>query len=250
MLVGFINPLYTLIQGRRNKGYKYLGISVPDWSKAEVEKLGLIASKYGFPPQWLANLINHESGGTFSPSVKNPTTGATGLIQFMPSFFDTKKLARMSVSQQLDEVDKYLYNFFYKRKTALKVFDRNKKKVKPNFTQTDLYMIIFYPVSVGNPDYLFPLKVVVANNGILSPKGYTQKALRNAPFKDFPSSIVEPIKEPNKEDVKIEDKAMPLVYRVLIFAGISYLAYKMYQKMKVQLNQSYFDASKIKNFKL
>ena len=132
MITDFINPLYNLLQERRKKGFKNYNVSVPNWSSENVKKLGLIASKYGFPPQWLANLINFESAGTFNPAVQNPSSGATGLIQFMPSFFDTKKLKQMSVSQQLDEVDKYLYNFFYKRKTALKVFDRTKKKVKSN----------------------------------------------------------------------------------------------------------------------
>ena len=40
-------------------------------------------------------------------------------------------------------------------------------------------MIIFYPASVGNPNYIFPLNVSIANNGISTPKGYTSKAIKD-----------------------------------------------------------------------
>jgi hypothetical protein len=245
MITDFINPLYNILQERRKKGFKAYNVSVPNWSSENVKKLGLIASKYGFPPQWLANLINFESGGTFNPAVQNPSSGATGLIQFMPSFFDTKKLKQMSVSQQLDEVDKYLYNFFYKRKTALKVFDRTKKKVKSNFTQTDLFMIIFYPVSVGNPFYVFPLKVVVANNGITTPQAYTKKVMQSKliPFPNYPTKLVD---VPPTEDIMVEEEnKFPTFYKILIVLGLSYIGYKVYKGFK--LNEKLLKYNILKN---
>jgi hypothetical protein len=79
-----------------------------------------------------------ESGGSFSPSVRNAAgSGAVGLIQFMPRTAqllgtDTNKLAAMSAEQQLDYVEAY--------------FKRFKGKIR---SLEDLYMAILYPVAVG-----------------------------------------------------------------------------------------------------
>ena len=243
-MLDFINPLHATLQNRRNTGYKAYGVSVPNWSKEDVTKLGKVASKYGFPPQWLANLINFESGGTFSPAVKNPSSGATGLIQFMPQFFDTKKLSKMSVSQQIDEVDRYIKYVLTGRKESLKVFDKTKNKVKSNFTETDLFMIVFYPSAIGNPNYKFTKNVRDANGGISTPNDYTKKALSTSsiPFPNFTQKLIEPI-EPTVDDSR---KPMPIEYRVLIFAGISLLAYLMYKKIGKDLVKSPIDLSNIK----
>jgi len=45
--------------------------------------LAQTATRLGIDPAWLANVINFESGG--NPQARNPVSGATGLIQFMPS---------------------------------------------------------------------------------------------------------------------------------------------------------------------
>jgi len=242
-MLDFINPLHSKLQDRRNKGYKAYGVSVPNWSKEDVIKLGNVASKYGFPPQWLANLINYESGGTFSPAIKNPSSGATGLIQWMPQYFDTKKLSKMSVSQQIDEVDKYIKAVLFGRKEASKVFDKEKKKVKPNFTETDLFMIIFYPSAIGNPNYKFPKNVIDSNGGITTPLHYTQKSLNSSliPFPNFTQKMIEPINPINDSN-----KPIPIQYRLLIFAGISLLAYLVYKKLGKDLAKSPIDLTNIK----
>ena len=236
-MIDFINPLHIKLQQRRNTGYKAYGVSVPNWSKEDVTKLGNVASKYGFPPQWLANLINFESGGTFAPTVKNPKSGATGLIQWMPQFFDTKKLSKMSVSQQIDEVDKYLKAILFGRKEALKIFDKLKKKVKSNISETDLFMMIFYPSAIGNPNYKFPSKVRSQNGGISTPLEYTNKALSSSliPFPNFPLTLKEIDNEnPITDNPIVEtptDKVLPNFYKFLIFAGVGFLAYQMYKRM-------------------
>ena len=82
-----------------------------------------------------------ESGGTFSPSIKNGAgSGATGLIQFMPSTAKglgttTTKLAKMSQIEQLN----YVYKYFlpYKGKLA---------------NLGDVYMAILWPLGVAKPD--------------------------------------------------------------------------------------------------
>jgi hypothetical protein len=188
-----LDTLYNYIQAKRAKGSSYLGFPVYNVSKSDVNKLGQISDKYGLPLEWLANLINWETGGTFNPAIQNGDTSATGLIQFMPSTASsppynttTNKLAQMSFSQQLDYVDLYLGK-------NLKRFLDEKGKVPNTFNQTDLFMTIFYPVSVGNPNYVFPANVQRVNSGISTPIEYTQRALRNPPFplESYPSSYKE-----------------------------------------------------------
>lgn len=44
----------------------------------------------------------------------------------------------------------------------------------------DLYMAVFYPLAIGNPQYQFPANVISANNGINTPLEYAFRANRNA----------------------------------------------------------------------
>jgi hypothetical protein len=82
-----------------------------------------------------------ESGRTFSPSVKNAAgSGATGLIQFMPSTAKTlgttvNALAKMSDIDQLN----YVYKYFAGYKGRLKNLG-------------DVYMAILWPGGVGKLD--------------------------------------------------------------------------------------------------
>jgi lysozyme family protein len=82
-----------------------------------------------------------ESGESFSPAIKNAAgSGATGLIQFMPSTATglgttTADLAKMTAVQQLDYVEKYFKP--YKGKCT---------------TLSDVYMAILLPSAIGKPD--------------------------------------------------------------------------------------------------
>ena len=83
-----------------------------------------------------------ESGETFSPSIKSAAgSGATGLIQFMPSTAEdlgTKELASMTAEEQLDYVEEYFKPY----------------KGRLNSLE-DLYMAILWPKAVGKPsDYV------------------------------------------------------------------------------------------------
>ena len=104
-----------------------------------IAKVQEISTKLGINPNWLMAIMNWESARTFSPSVKNPKSTATGLIQFMD--FTAKdlgttveQLARTSAVEQLDWVYKY--------------YARYRSKLK---SYTDLYLTTFYPVAVGKP---------------------------------------------------------------------------------------------------
>jgi hypothetical protein len=175
-----LDKIYGIIQDRVKKGYDYRGTNVYNVSISDLKKMQNISDKYGFPVEWLANLINHESAGTWNPSITN-SIGATGLIQFIPSTAQglgtsTEKLRKMSFSQQLDYVDSYLYQALKNKKIL-----SSNGKVPNSFAQSDLFMLIFYPKSVGQPDYIFPDSVQKAN-GVGTPKQYTEKALKNAFF--------------------------------------------------------------------
>lgn len=88
--------------------------------------------------------IAWESGRTFSPSVKNMAgSGATGLIQFMPTTAmglgtTVGALAQMTFEEQLVYVEKY--------------FQPYKGRLH---SLADVYMAILWPAGVGKPmDYL------------------------------------------------------------------------------------------------
>lgn len=103
-----------------------------------------IADKLGADPEHLMQAMSFETGGTFDPAEKNKAgSGATGLIQFMPAtakeLLGTEtakeaidKLSKMSATEQLDYVEKYLKPY----KGKLKSLD-------------DVYMAILYPKAIG-----------------------------------------------------------------------------------------------------
>lgn len=50
------------------------------------------AEKYGIPYEILMAIAHRETGGKFDPTAYNPTTGATGLMQFLPSTWEAFKV--------------------------------------------------------------------------------------------------------------------------------------------------------------
>lgn len=113
------------------------GAHVSDAFRGRVRE---IAARLGFEPDILMAAIAFESARTFSPSVRNPLSGATGLIQFMPATAEglgtsAAALAQMTAVEQLDFVERYLSPFGGRIRTV-----------------ADLYMSILFPVAVGKPD--------------------------------------------------------------------------------------------------
>ena len=106
--------------------------------------------------------MHTETGGTFSPSVKNPNSTATGLIQFLEATAQglgttTAALAAMSAVDQLDYVQKYFQNVINKYGQITDV--------------TDCYLAVFYPAAIGwtdiqqFPDNVYQLNKVFDYNG-------------------------------------------------------------------------------------
>jgi len=135
------------------------------------DKIVQVARNIGTNPYWLANLINFESAGTFDPSITN-SLGYTGLIQFGTGAATdlgttTSYLRSLDARTQMDFVQRY--------------FELPHKRRNSNYsTPMDLYMAVFYPLGIGDPNYRFPDNVIAANNGIDTPTEYTRRANRNA----------------------------------------------------------------------
>jgi hypothetical protein len=99
-----------------------------------------ISDALGCDPSYLMAAMAFETGESFSPSVINRTSGATGLVQFMPSTArslgtTSSALAAMTAEAQLGFVQKYLQPFRGRMKSL-----------------SDVYMTILFPAAVGKPD--------------------------------------------------------------------------------------------------
>ena len=128
-----------------------------------------ISDRLGINPEDLISAMSFETGGTFDPAKVNPASGAAGLIQFMPSTAKSlgttvEDLAKMSQTQQLDYVEKYLKPY--------------KGKIQ---SLEDLYMAILWPKAIGksNDSILFKQgsKEYQQNAGLdISKKGFITKS--------------------------------------------------------------------------
>lgn len=87
---------------------------------------------------WLLLVMYKES--KISAKAINKTTGASGLIQFMPKTAtglgtSVEAIRQMTATEQLEYVQKYLEKWKGKMRSSV-----------------DVYMSVFYPVAVGKPD--------------------------------------------------------------------------------------------------
>lgn len=103
------------------------------------------AYEIGADPSEFMAAMAFETGGTFSASIVNKQSGATGLIQFMPSTAralgtTTELLVLMDEVEQLDWVKKYFVQNGYAGRIG---------------NLPDLYMAILWPKAIGKPpDYV------------------------------------------------------------------------------------------------
>jgi hypothetical protein len=110
-----------------------------------------ISAKLRIDPNWIMGAIYIETVGKFSPSIQNPHTKATGLIQFMPATAQglgttIEDLAKMSNVEQLAYVYKYLKPYRGKMNSFV-----------------DVYFAIFFPLAMGKPsDFVLQTKSLSA----------------------------------------------------------------------------------------
>jgi hypothetical protein len=143
---------------------------------AYADEIVRVSNSVGIHPSWLANVVNFESGG--NPQARNPYSSATGLIQFIKSTASrlgtsVDALYGMSGTEQMAYVERYFAP--YKGRLS---------------SQEDVYMAVFYPKAIGNPDYRFPASVLAVNPGIYTPRDYAEKANRKAALSPYVGDVV------------------------------------------------------------
>ncbi len=107
-----------------------------------IEKVRYISDKLGIDPNWIMYVMYFES--RLNHRAQNNTSGATGLIQFMPATAahlgtTTADLLQMSNVEQLDFVYAYLKPYRGDMESLV-----------------DVYLAVFFPVAIGKPaEYVF-----------------------------------------------------------------------------------------------
>jgi len=120
--------------------------------KEFTEKVNNISNELGIESNWLMFVMWFES--KLNPQAVNSISGATGLIQFMPSTArslgtTTDVLKRMNNVRQLDYVLAYLRPYKGKMKRWI-----------------DVYLAVFYPKAMGNPNFVITSDIVAKQNKI------------------------------------------------------------------------------------
>jgi Bacterial SH3 domain len=126
----FLAPLNDPFEGQKV-------VSMDNTSQSFRNKVVQIASRIQVKPIFLMAVMSFETGGTFSPSIRSPASGATGLIQFIAPTAaglgtSLSALAQMSAIEQLDFVEKYFRPFMDRLQTL-----------------EDTYMAVLFPSAVG-----------------------------------------------------------------------------------------------------
>lgn len=127
-----------------------------DMGPAFHRRLVEVCAEINAVPSYVAAVIAFESH--FAPAIRNPVSGATGLIQFMPATAKrlgttTDEIAAMTAVEQLDLVSRYFAAFKGKLRSV-----------------SDHYMAVLWPAAVGKPEgyalFSAPSKAYEQNAGL------------------------------------------------------------------------------------
>ena len=148
-------------------------------SPQEDTALRSVAAALGVPRDSLYNLIYFESH--FDPRARNATTGARGLIQFMPATARAMGFASAdALVAEYPDVISQLYG---------PVLRYLRDRAPFSGSDQDLYMSVFYPAARSwSPWRAFPDSVQRANPGIVTPGDYTRKVRFAAGLKYAPAA--------------------------------------------------------------
>jgi len=137
---------------------------------ASIESLG---NDLGVDPMYLANVMYSES--RLDPSMKNKAgSGATGLIQFMPTTASnlgttTDELSRMTPVEQMEYVRRYF--------SADNLGAGRLRDLRNDPSQHNVNMAVFLPSMIGKPvDTQIPRKYWRQNGSIRTPADYSRDA--------------------------------------------------------------------------
>jgi len=129
--------------GEDNRARPQMATAVLDEDPEFASRVNQLGDKYNVNPMALMAIMQFETGSTFSTNIRNAAgSGATGLIQFMPSTAralgtTTDELAGMTRVEQMDYVEAY--------------FDQFGSKIQGGEVD-DLYMAVLWPAAIGKPD--------------------------------------------------------------------------------------------------
>jgi len=113
---------------------------LPAYRPHFVQKVVTISNMLNIQPNSLMLTMYIETARTFSPSIQNPKSKATGLIQFMPT---TAKALGTTIDalKQMDAIDQLDYVYKYLKPYSDKMKDFS-----------DTYLAVFFPAAIGKPD--------------------------------------------------------------------------------------------------
>uniref|UniRef100_A0AB39C8U4 Tape measure protein n=1 Tax=Acinetobacter phage vB_AbaM-SPB TaxID=3236747 RepID=A0AB39C8U4_9CAUD len=143
-----INPSTSPATGTAQVTYKSKA-----FTPEKAASIARVAKNIGVNPNDLAAVISFETGGTFSPSKRNPKSSATGLIQFMAGSGGTKgKYYGMTRDQfgslSFDEQMKYVEKYFMDRSSRFRAGNEAKN------TTGDVYgAVTGYGYKKGSREY-------------------------------------------------------------------------------------------------
>ncbi len=143
-----INPSSTPATGNAQASYRSKA-----FTPEKAASIARVAKNIGVNPNDLAAVISFETGGTFSPSKRNPKSSATGLIQFMEGSGGTKgKYYGMTRDQfgslSFDEQMKYVEKYFRDRSSRFRAGNEAKN------TTGDVYgAVTGYGYKKGSREY-------------------------------------------------------------------------------------------------
>lgn len=106
-----------------------------------LDRTRLMAGRLGISAWHALAVMDFETGGTFSPQIKNPYSGFVGLIQFGPDAATEVcttlyALEQMTAVEQLEYVERYF---------------RMRQRIGALRHLEDVYMAVLYPLAIGRP---------------------------------------------------------------------------------------------------
>lgn len=143
-----VNPSTPPATGNAQASYRSKA-----FTPEKAASIARVAKNIGVNPNDLAAVISFETGGTFSPSKRNPKSSATGLIQFMAGSGGTKgKYYGMTRDQfgslSFDEQMKYVEKYFMDRSSRFRAGNEAKN------TTGDVYgAVTGYGYKKGSREY-------------------------------------------------------------------------------------------------
>lgn len=169
-LAPFLPPVLLVVATRRRDAASPFDVArelarLYPITRAQAAQLVGLGLQLGADPRHLAAVIDFESGGSWDPTVRHPTSGALGLIQWIPPTLrwmriDGAALQRAGVSGQLRAAGAYWAATRDGRHP-------DDPRAVPLDTLQSVAMSVFYPPARDWPtDRRFPARIMPGNEAV------------------------------------------------------------------------------------